>query len=282
MLSLLGAASANALGSSGHGNDGLGREGVRAFSAGNFVQAEKRFDADHMNNPGNPITQFNLADSYRQRGQNEQANVLYRQAAAGGKTYRPDHFLEAHDSSTTIRDVACRHLGEDHQTDVNCPDLRAELIVVVPVPRVVEEAPQPAFRAAETLPLPPPSAPLRQPEYVKTFVLFFDFDKSNLTSDANSIVAEAVRIAKLTGPVRIVVTGHTDTVGTNRYNQALSERRAASVKAEMTRLGLDGVSIVTSGKSFSEPLIATGPGVREPQNRRAVIDLRNPAMAENF
>ena len=73
-----------------------------------------------------------------------------------------------------------------------------------------------------------------------------------------------------------------DTVGTNRYNQALSERRAASVKAEMTRLGLDGVSIMTSGKSFSEPLIATGPGVREPQNRRAVIDLRNPAMAENF
>ena len=285
-LSLLGAACANVLGTSGpsgHGNDGLGREGVRDFRVGSYAEAEGHFAVDYKNKPGNPLTQFNLADSFRQRGQHEQANMLYRQAAAGGKAYRPDHFLETHDSSTTIRDVACRYLGEDHQTDPNCPELRAELIII-PAPIIAEEAPPapPAFRTVETLPPPASSAPARQPEYVRTFVLFFDFDKSNLTSVANSIVAEAVRIAKQTGPVRIVVTGHTDTVGTNRYNQALSERRAASVKAEMTRLGLDGVAIVTNGKSYSEPLIATGPGVREPQNRRAVIDLGNAPMAGNF
>ena len=108
---------------------------------------------------------------------------------------------------------------------------------------------------------------------VKTFIVFFDFDKSNLTSEAQKVVAEAVDTAKKMGMVRVLVTGHTDTVGSRAYNQGLSERRAGSVKAEMVRLGLSEGEITTVGKNFSEPLVPTGPGVREPQNRRAVIDL---------
>ena len=110
-------------------------------------------------------------------------------------------------------------------------------------------------------------------------MVFFDFDKSNLTPEARDVVSAAVRTAKERGAVRIVVTGHTDTVGSFRYNQALSERRANSVKAEMVRQGMAGTMIATMGKSFSEPLVATGPGVREPQNRRAVIDLGTGAIA---
>ena len=73
--------------------------------------------------------------------------------------------------------------------------------------------------------------------------------------------------------VRVVVTGHTDTVGSVRYNQALSERRANAVKNEMVREGLNANDIMTVGRNFADPLVATGRGVREPQNRRAVIDL---------
>jgi len=257
VLSLLGAGCANV---------GLGTKGYDAFSDGNYPEAEGYFTADYKNHPAHPLTQFNLADSYRQRGQNEQANVLYRQAAAGGKDFRPDRFLEPHDSSTTVRDVACRYLAQDQKSDQNCPNVQAEAIPTPPLPDRTAEA----------------SPPARPPEYVKTFVVFFDFNKSSLTADARGIVAEAVRMAKLTGPVRIVVTGHTDMVGSNRYNQALSERRAMSIKGEMDRLGLDGVVIVTTGKGFSEPLVAADPGVREPQNRRAVIDLTNPPIAGNF
>jgi OmpA-OmpF porin, OOP family len=76
-----------------------------------------------------------------------------------------------------------------------------------------------------------------------------------------------------TGAVRVVVTGHTDTVGSRAYNQALSERRAGSVRDEMVREGLPANEIMTVGRNFSDPLVQTGPGVREPQNRRAVIDL---------
>jgi outer membrane protein OmpA-like peptidoglycan-associated protein len=57
------------------------------------------------------------------------------------------------------------------------------------------------------------------------------------------------------------------------YNQRLSEQRATSVKNEMVREGLSANDIMTVGRNFSDPLVPTGPGVREPQNRRAVIDL---------
>jgi outer membrane protein OmpA-like peptidoglycan-associated protein len=121
----------------------------------------------------------------------------------------------------------------------------------------------------ESAPPPPPPPP----PPVKTFIVFFDFDKSDLTSKAQEVVAEAVRVAKSNGFVKVLVTGHTDTVGSDSYNQALSIRRAQSVKDEMVREGLEGGSIAINGKSFHDPLVPTGPGVREPQNRRAVIDL---------
>jgi outer membrane protein OmpA-like peptidoglycan-associated protein len=93
--------------------------------------------------------------------------------------------------------------------------------------------------------------------------------------EAMQVVQQAVQTAKSSGMVRVVVTGHTDTVGSMAYNQRLSERRAQSVKDEMVKEGLGANDIMTIGRSFSQPLVNTGPGVREPQNRRAVIDLGN-------
>lgn len=133
-------------------------------------------------------------------------------------------------------------------------------------------APAPVYEA----PPPPPPAPVVS---AREFMVFFDFDRSTLSPEAREIVAKAVDAAKTVGSVHIMVTGHTDTVGSRRYNQRLSERRAAAVKAEMMRDGLSGTMIATIGRNFSDPLIATGPGVREPQNRRAVIDLGNPPIA---
>ena len=125
-------------------------------------------------------------------------------------------------------------------------------------------------------PLPPPPPPPPRPCPVKTYIVFFDFDKSNLTDAAQQVVAEAVKATKAPAScnlVKVLVTGHTDTVGSDNYNQALSLRRAGAVKDEMVREGVDGSVISIEGKSFHDPLVPTGPGVREPQNRRAVIDL---------
>jgi OOP family OmpA-OmpF porin len=132
---------------------------------------------------------------------------------------------------------------------------------------LAQPAPPPPPEAPPAPPPPPPPPP------VKTFIVFFDFDKSNLTAEGQSVVSEAVKTAKQSGFVKVMVTGHTDTVGSDTYNQALSVRRAQTVKEEMVREGMDEASISIEGKSFHDPLVATGPGVREPQNRRAVIDL---------
>ena len=122
-------------------------------------------------------------------------------------------------------------------------------------------------------PPPPPQPPPPPPPPVTTYIVFFDFNKSNLTAEAQSVVTEAVKTAKEHGFVKVMITGHTDTVGSHSYNQALSERRAGAVKDEMVRQGMDAAGIATLGKSFDDPLVPTGPGVREPQNRRAVIEL---------
>ncbi|HEX4861476.1 MAG TPA: OmpA family protein [Rhizomicrobium sp.] len=132
-------------------------------------------------------------------------------------------------------------------------------------PQRVEPVPPPA-------PIPPPPPP-PPPPAVKTFIVFFDFDKSELTDQSRQVVASAASEAKRTGMVKILVTGHTDTTGSATYNQALSEHRASAVKTQLVGDGIAEGDIATIGKGFTEPLVATGPGVREPQNRRAVIDL---------
>ncbi len=143
---------------------------------------------------------------------------------------------------------------------------------------VYEAPPAPPPAPAPVYEAPPPPAPAPVVT-AREFMVFFDFDRSTLSPEAREIVAKAVDAAKQTGSVRIIVTGHTDTVGSRRYNQALSERRAMAVKREMMHDGFNGAMIATAGRNFSEPLFATGPGVREPQNRRAVIDLGNPPVA---
>jgi outer membrane protein OmpA-like peptidoglycan-associated protein len=265
----------------GHGPDGIGKQGVDAVIEGDIPRADAEFAKDYVNHPANPLAVFNKADSLHAHGQIEDADMLYRQAAESGKNYIPDILLEPHDSTTTVRDVACMHLAQDGKADPNCPSVRAELNIVTPAPApAAPPAPPPPPAVAEA---PPPPAPLMQAPAtvaVRDFVVFFDFDKAEITPEAHGVIAAAVDAAKKNGAIRIRITGHTDTVGTQSYNQRLSERRANAVKNEMVRLGMNTADISTVGRSFDDPLVPTGPGVREPQNRRAVIDLGTPNVAE--
>jgi outer membrane protein OmpA-like peptidoglycan-associated protein len=120
--------------------------------------------------------------------------------------------------------------------------------------------------------VPPPQPPQPGPQ-PKQFIVFFGFNKSNLTSDAQRVVAEAAGAAKSMGSASILVTGHTDTVGSNRYNDRLSMRRANAVKDELVRQGIGAGQISAIGKGETELLVQTGDNVKEPQNRRATIDL---------
>lgn len=134
----------------------------------------------------------------------------------------------------------------------------------------------PAKKEVAAAPPPAPApAPVRAPAppVPQKFLVFFDFDKSNLRSDAQKIVSESVTYAKTNGKATIVVTGHADTSGSDAYNMALSERRAQTVEKELERLGIPASEVSVHWKGESEPLVQTGDGVKEPQNRRVEIIL---------
>jgi outer membrane protein OmpA-like peptidoglycan-associated protein len=123
---------------------------------------------------------------------------------------------------------------------------------------------------------PPPSpapAPAPAPRSPKQFIVFFGFNKSNLTPEADRVVGDAAAAAKEYGSASIIVVGHTDTVGSNSYNNALSMRRSHAVKDGLVGRGIPADAISTGGRGESELMVQTGDGVKEPQNRRATIDL---------
>jgi outer membrane protein OmpA-like peptidoglycan-associated protein len=119
-------------------------------------------------------------------------------------------------------------------------------------------------------PPPPPTAP---PPVAKQYIVFFGWNKSNLTAQAQATVAQAAATAKQVGAASILVVGHTDTSGGTRYNQKLSERRANTVANELARNGIAPEAISAMGKGETELLIQTQDGMREPQNRRVEINL---------
>jgi outer membrane protein OmpA-like peptidoglycan-associated protein len=133
--------------------------------------------------------------------------------------------------------------------------------------------------AAPTKPMTAPSAPAASQE-MKKFLVFFDWDKATLTSEARRIIANAAEDFKKTGSTRIVATGHTDTSGSAQYNMGLSIRRAEAVKAELVRLGVPATSITTIGRGQEDLLVPTKDGVREPQNRRVSIEFPVPVVAK--
>jgi OOP family OmpA-OmpF porin len=113
-------------------------------------------------------------------------------------------------------------------------------------------------------PVPRPAVPSR-------YLVFFDFNKSDLTSDARRIVDTAATNAKNTKVTRLEVTGYTDTVGSDAYNMRLSRRRAESVSAELQALGVPASDIAIFARGKHDLLVPTADGVKEPQNRRVQI-----------
>jgi len=128
-------------------------------------------------------------------------------------------------------------------------------------------------------PLPPvePPAQVSAPPAiipVRTYLVFFDWDRADLTERAKQIVAQAAQASTKVQTTRIEVNGYTDLSGTVAYNQKLSVRRAKTVEAELVHDGVAEGEIDIHGYGETHPLVPTAKGVREPQNRRVEIILK--------
>ncbi len=126
---------------------------------------------------------------------------------------------------------------------------------------------------------PPPPPPVVPPAPVaaapsRTYLVFFDWDRADLTARARQIIADAANNVARTQYTRIELDGNADRSGSPAYNMGLSRRRAETVAAELVRDGIPRQVIDIQAFGDTKPLVPTAAGVREPQNRRVEIVIR--------
>jgi len=182
-----------------------------------------------------------------------------------GVDYR--YFL-AHDTNFHVDSTGARVKGGDFNDHSILLTFRYQFGAPAPVqPAVMTPVPPAAQPAAPATP-PPPER--------RDYTVYFDLNRATLTPTGREVVRHAAETAKQGQAAHIEVTGHTDTTGTARYNQHLSERRAAAVRAELVADGVPPDQITTVGRGESDLAVPTANGVREPRNRRVVIDVGQP------
>ena len=102
-------------------------------------------------------------------------------------------------------------------------------------------------------------------------VAHFDFDNDSIrATDQPALLAEVGRIKNVTWQA-VVATGYTDSVGTRAYNEALSKRRAAAVKAYLVKNGIDAQMVRVQGKAEEQPIASNENSDGRAQNRRTEI-----------
>jgi outer membrane protein OmpA-like peptidoglycan-associated protein len=113
-----------------------------------------------------------------------------------------------------------------------------------------------------------------QPVRPAKFTLYFIEGKDEFTDESKQIVDSVfAEIAKRPVP-DVLVMGHTDSVGNDQVNDALSRQRAETVRAALIRHGIAPENIAAIGRGKREPFVPTAEGVSQPRNRRVEIIVR--------
>jgi outer membrane protein OmpA-like peptidoglycan-associated protein len=155
---------------------------------------------------------------------------------------------------------------------------RAEppVVAVIPTP---EPTPVPVTQPTPA-PAPPPEvtpAPVAQPappaprERMRLDAVNFKFDKYTLTAGAQDSLRVIAKTLKDSGDFVFEIAGHTDAIGTDAYNQRLSERRAESVRQFLMKQGIPANRMRTKGYGESQPEADNGSAEGRRQNRRVMI-----------
>jgi len=152
----------------------------------------------------------------------------------------------------------------------NCPGTPAN------TPVKHNGCPLPQYEAPVKVEAPAP-APPPPPEQVITLSdagdVLFAFDSSELTAQARTTLTELLEQLKAADLVSIKIAGHTDSMGSDEYNQKLSERRAASVVDFLTSQGIAANKLSSEGYGESQPVADNATAEGRQQNRRVELHL---------
>ena len=168
-----------------------------------------------------------------------------------------------------------------HQTGAVGPVLEPWVYLPFdPTPEKVAQAPAPApvvQPAPAPAPVPPPPPPPPPAPQVQRITLdskaLFDFDKADLKPEGKAAIDSQIvgKIAQVQKLEVVLVTGHTDRLGSEAYNQKLSERRANTVRDYLVSKGVDKAKIETIGMGEKQPVVQCNQ-----KDRKALIECLAP------
>jgi OOP family OmpA-OmpF porin len=191
--------------------------------------------------------------------------------AAGGATYGTNHD-RGHDIDSAVGYGAAIGVASGTVAYFLCKAMG----VGEGAPAAAEPAPAPAPAPAPE-PAPAPAegpAPAPQAQRIVLRGVQFDLDKADIRPDASVILDEAASQLGQAPGTRVGVEGHTDSSGGDAYNQALSERRAASVRDYLVGKGVEAGRLSTAGYGESQPVADNATAEGRALNRRVELKVQ--------
>jgi OOP family OmpA-OmpF porin len=181
-------------------------------------------------------------------------------------------------------DVRYRYLNDVHGTDMGDWIATAGLVIPLgakPAPPAPKPAPEPMpapVAAPEPTPAPEPAPAIERPA-PQTKIIFegtnFDFDKATLRPAGKAKLDENVKTLMAYPDINVDIVGYTDSIGTAKYNQGLSNRRAATVKKYMESKGVAASRMNTKGMGEKDPVASNKTAAGRAENRRVEIVILN-------
>ena len=126
------------------------------------------------------------------------------------------------------------------------------------------------------VPVAQAQAPVVAPTATKVVLnadTFFDFDKATLKPEGRQVLDQVAAQAETINLETLIAVGHTDSIGTEEYNQGLSERRANTVKNYLISKGIPADRIYAEGKGETSPVADNSTREGRAQNRRVEIEI---------
>ena len=171
--------------------------------------------------------------------------------------------------------------------DDGCPDVAAHTPNGCPAPAVIEQVPPPAPQTpvapvSQAQPTQPSNNalygsgtstdPVQVPRRLVLEGVNFDFDKASLRQEDRDVIDKNAAELKEWGDIKVEVSGHTDNVGSDRYNMGLSLRRAETVRSYLISKGISSDRLIAKGYGESQPLVTNDTDDSRFQNRRVELN----------